>query len=141
MAFSACAPDELGGWRNAGGARTLYSKSTSIWCGSRKRLAFIGHLWQGMGTLDIVPDVCMDSFALYSENTTRRRAARKAAAREPWCAPPRPATGPPSRAQYRRPRRAPGGRRFSICVPDELAPEIKKDLMNEAGVRYAHAIK
>lgn len=43
-----------------------------------------------------------------------------------------------------------GGRRFSIYVPDELAPEIQKavengrrlkDLMNEAGVRYAHAIK
>jgi hypothetical protein len=43
-----------------------------------------------------------------------------------------------------------GGRRFSIYVPDELAPEIQKavengrrlkDLMNEAGVRYARAIK
>jgi hypothetical protein len=42
------------------------------------------------------------------------------------------------------------GRRFSIYVPDELAPEIQKavengrrlkDLMNEAGVRYAHAIR
>lgn len=43
-----------------------------------------------------------------------------------------------------------GERRFSIYVPDELAPEIQKavengrllkDLINEAGVRYAHAVK
>jgi hypothetical protein len=43
-----------------------------------------------------------------------------------------------------------GGRRFSIYVPDELAPEIQKavengrrlkDLIGEAGVRYAHAVK
>jgi hypothetical protein len=43
-----------------------------------------------------------------------------------------------------------GGSRFSIYVPDELAPEIEKavdngrrlkDLINEAGVRYAHAVK
>ena len=43
-----------------------------------------------------------------------------------------------------------GGKRFSIYVPDELAPDIQKavenyrklkDLINEAGVRYAHAVK
>src|SRR5690349_17679559 len=43
-----------------------------------------------------------------------------------------------------------GGKRFSIYVPDELATEIQKavengrrlkDLINEAGVRYAHAVK
>jgi hypothetical protein len=43
-----------------------------------------------------------------------------------------------------------GGRRLSIYVPDELATEIQravengrrlKDLINEAGVRYAHAVK
>lgn len=42
------------------------------------------------------------------------------------------------------------GRRLSIYVPDELAPEIQravengrrlKDLINEAGVRYTHAVK
>jgi IstB-like ATP binding protein len=32
--FSACAPDKLWGW-NTGGARTLYSKSICIRCGSR----------------------------------------------------------------------------------------------------------
>ena len=43
-----------------------------------------------------------------------------------------------------------GARRFSIYVPDELAPDIEKavengrqlqELMKEAGVRYAHARK
>ena len=43
-----------------------------------------------------------------------------------------------------------GGKRFSIYVPEELAPDIQKavengrklkDLINEAGVRYAHAVK
>jgi hypothetical protein len=43
-----------------------------------------------------------------------------------------------------------GGKRFSIYVPAELAPAIEKavengrhlkDLINEAGVRYAHALK
>ena len=43
-----------------------------------------------------------------------------------------------------------GSRRFSIYVPDELAPGIQKavtngrrlkDLINEAGVRYTHAVK
>ena len=42
------------------------------------------------------------------------------------------------------------GKRFSIYVPDELAPEIRKAIENgrrlkalisEAGVRYTHAIK
>ena len=42
------------------------------------------------------------------------------------------------------------GKRFSIYVPAELAPAIEKaaengrhltDLINEAGVRYAHALK
>lgn len=42
------------------------------------------------------------------------------------------------------------GKRLSIYVPDELAPEIQKavengrrlnDLINEAGVRYTHALK
>jgi hypothetical protein len=42
------------------------------------------------------------------------------------------------------------GKRFSIYVPDELAPDIQeavengrrlRDLINEAGVRYAHAVK
>jgi hypothetical protein len=42
------------------------------------------------------------------------------------------------------------GKRFSIYVPAELVPDIQKavdngrhlrDLINEAGVRYAHAIK
>ncbi|MGH9436908.1 MAG: DUF6788 family protein [Terriglobia bacterium] len=41
-------------------------------------------------------------------------------------------------------------KRFSIYVPDDLAPDIRKavengrrlkDLINEAGVRYAHALK
>jgi hypothetical protein len=41
-------------------------------------------------------------------------------------------------------------RRFSIYVPEELVPEIEKalangrrlqELMNEAGVRYVHALK
>ena len=43
-----------------------------------------------------------------------------------------------------------GGKRFSIYVPDEVAPGIQvavengrrlKDLINEAGLRYAHAVK
>lgn len=43
-----------------------------------------------------------------------------------------------------------GGKRFSIYVPDGLAPEIQKAvengrrlkaLINEAGVRYTHAVK
>jgi hypothetical protein len=43
-----------------------------------------------------------------------------------------------------------GGKRFSIYVPDELAPDIQKavengrrlgDLINEAGVRFTHAVK
>lgn len=43
-----------------------------------------------------------------------------------------------------------GRRRFSIYVPEELVPEIEKalangrrlqQLMNEAGVRYVHALK
>jgi hypothetical protein len=42
------------------------------------------------------------------------------------------------------------GKRFSIYVPDELAPNIQeavengrklRDLINEAGMRYAHAVK
>jgi len=42
------------------------------------------------------------------------------------------------------------GKRFSIYVPDELAPEIQqavengrrlKDLINAAGIRYTHALK
>jgi hypothetical protein len=42
------------------------------------------------------------------------------------------------------------GKRFSIYVPDELAPEVEKALengrrfqalMNEAGIRYLHALK
>jgi hypothetical protein len=42
------------------------------------------------------------------------------------------------------------GKRFSVYVPDELAPEIQKaiengrrlkDLINQAGVRYTHALK
>lgn len=42
------------------------------------------------------------------------------------------------------------GKRFSIYVPDELAPDIQKAvengrrlkaLINEAGVRYTHALK
>jgi hypothetical protein len=33
--FSTCAPDKLWGWRNTGEARTPYSKSICIWCGSR----------------------------------------------------------------------------------------------------------
>src|SRR5438034_5505950 len=43
-----------------------------------------------------------------------------------------------------------GNRRFSVYVPDELAPDIQKavengrqvqDLMKEAGLRYVHARK
>ncbi len=43
-----------------------------------------------------------------------------------------------------------GRRRFSIYVPEELVPEVEKalangrrlqQLMNEAGVRYVHALK
>jgi hypothetical protein len=43
-----------------------------------------------------------------------------------------------------------GAQRFSIYVPDELAPEVQQaiengrqlqELMNEAGVRLVHALK
>ncbi len=43
-----------------------------------------------------------------------------------------------------------GGKRFSIYVPEELVPEVRKaiangrrlqELMREAGVRYTHALK
>jgi hypothetical protein len=43
-----------------------------------------------------------------------------------------------------------GAKRFSIYVPDELAPEVQQaiengrqlqELMNEAGVRFVHALK
>jgi hypothetical protein len=43
-----------------------------------------------------------------------------------------------------------GSRRFSIYVPDELAPEVQQaiengrrlqELVNEAGVRFVHALK
>jgi hypothetical protein len=43
-----------------------------------------------------------------------------------------------------------GGKRFSIYVPEELVPEVRKaiangrrlqELMSEAGVRYTHALK
>jgi hypothetical protein len=54
--------------------------------------------------------------------------------------------GHPSYALYGRH----DGKRFSIYVPDDLAPEIEKalengrqlqDLMNEAGIRYLNALK
>jgi hypothetical protein len=56
------------------------------------------------------------------------------------------AEGHPSYVLYGRYR----GKRFSIYVPAELAPDIQKavdncrqlkDLINEAGVRYTHALK
>jgi hypothetical protein len=43
-----------------------------------------------------------------------------------------------------------GDKRFSIYVPEELVPEVRKalangrrlqELMSEAGVRYTHALK
>jgi hypothetical protein len=54
--------------------------------------------------------------------------------------------GHPSYALYGRH----AGKRFSIYVPGELAPEVAKalengrrlqELMNEAGIRYLHALK
>jgi hypothetical protein len=71
---------------------------------------------------------------------------RKSPCIRPNCAACADGTGHSSYALYG--RRA--GKRFSIYIPDELAPDIQKavengrrlkDLMNEAGVSYARALK
>ena len=71
---------------------------------------------------------------------------RKSPCIRPSCAACARGEGHSSYALYG--RRA--GKRFSIYVPDELAPDIQravengrrlKDLINEAGVRYTHALK
>jgi len=71
---------------------------------------------------------------------------RKSPCIRPKCASCAAGVGHPSYALYGQR----GGKRFSIYIPEALAPDIQKavengrklkDLINEAGVRYALALK